>query len=307
MSCTIARNVGLSGGGGIFVTWLADASTVALRNTIVARNCSGSFGDPGDDWGSESNQLFCDLKQPNPAWPVATNCAFPGSSYAKWNPAPAHNVDIATPFFLDDGEPLDAGMLSRDFHLASCSPCRDLGSSASLPLDLFDADDDSITIGEYLPDADREARVAESNGFGVPEVDIGALEHGAVCGADTSGDGQVGGADLANLLGAWGTCNCGGDMSETPTDCHCSDFDDDCEVGAADLAILLGAWGDCPGGGDGMMMMAGEAESLLPTPGFVASLFGFDSLGEFAAWMGELDQAQRAQVASLFAGEGAGL
>ena len=57
------------------------------------------------------------------------------------------------------------------------------------------------------------------------------------CPADLDGDGSVGGADLAILLGAWGTCNLG--------DPCAADLDNDFSVGAADLAILLGAWGGC--------------------------------------------------------------
>jgi len=53
--------------------------------------------------------------------------------------------------------------------------------------------------------------------------------------ADLDGDGQVGAADLAILLGNWGPCiNC---------DSCPADLDGDCDVDAADLAILLGSWG----------------------------------------------------------------
>lgn len=48
---------------------------------------------------------------------------------------------------------------------------------------------------------------------------------------DLDGDGDVDGADLAVLLGAWGTSN------------PAADLDDDGVVAGADLAILLGAWG----------------------------------------------------------------
>jgi hypothetical protein len=52
---------------------------------------------------------------------------------------------------------------------------------------------------------------------------------------DLDGDGQVGAADLAILLGSWGLC---GDCEDCP-----ADLDGDCTVGAADLATLLGNWG----------------------------------------------------------------
>lgn len=53
------------------------------------------------------------------------------------------------------------------------------------------------------------------------------------CEADRNGDGTVDAADLAILLGGWGT------------DCP-SDLNGDGVVGAADLSIMLGAWGPCP-------------------------------------------------------------
>ena len=58
---------------------------------------------------------------------------------------------------------------------------------------------------------------------------------GADCPADLDGDGAVGAADLAELLGAWGSCEA----------CP-ADFDGDGLVGASDLAELLGMWGPCP-------------------------------------------------------------
>ncbi len=53
------------------------------------------------------------------------------------------------------------------------------------------------------------------------------------CPADLDGDGAVGGADLAIMLGAWG----GGGAA---------DLDGSGSVNGADLAIMLGAWGGCP-------------------------------------------------------------
>ena len=59
------------------------------------------------------------------------------------------------------------------------------------------------------------------------------------CPADLDGDGTVGAADLAQLLGSWG-----------PSDpCHpfdAADLNENCAVDAFDLAILLGSWGPCP-------------------------------------------------------------
>jgi hypothetical protein len=54
------------------------------------------------------------------------------------------------------------------------------------------------------------------------------------CVGDLDGNGQVNGADLAILLGAWGACvGCPADMNGSGG------------VDGADLAILLGGWGGC--------------------------------------------------------------
>lgn len=55
------------------------------------------------------------------------------------------------------------------------------------------------------------------------------------CPADLSGDGVVGGADIAIVLGSWGPC----------VGCP-ADLNGDGVVGGADIAIVLGAWGPCP-------------------------------------------------------------
>ena len=56
---------------------------------------------------------------------------------------------------------------------------------------------------------------------------------GVDCPADFTGDGVVDGADLAILLGAWGTNDPAADLSGNGV------------VDGADLSILLGAWGPC--------------------------------------------------------------
>ena len=82
---------------------------------------------------------------------------------------------------------------------------------------------------------------SDLNGGSVVEAGIDAFAvgtffcAGADCPADLDGDGAVGPADLAELLGAWGPCEA----------CP-ADFDGDGLVGASDLAELLGTWGPCP-------------------------------------------------------------
>jgi hypothetical protein len=56
------------------------------------------------------------------------------------------------------------------------------------------------------------------------------------CAADLNDDGVVDAADLAVLLGAWGTT--------VPVGTG-ADVDWDGDIDGADLAVLLGAWGGC--------------------------------------------------------------
>lgn len=74
------------------------------------------------------------------------------------------------------------------------------------------------------------ATLGEVINTGIDDVLVGA----PLCPADLDGDGLVGPADLAILLGAWEGSGLG-------------DLDGSGSIGAADLAILLGAWGPCGG------------------------------------------------------------
>jgi len=56
----------------------------------------------------------------------------------------------------------------------------------------------------------------------------------STCIADLNLDGQVNGADLAQMLGAWGA-----------TSGSIADLNGNCVVDGSDLAVLLGNWGDC--------------------------------------------------------------
>jgi hypothetical protein len=58
----------------------------------------------------------------------------------------------------------------------------------------------------------------------------------ACCVGNLNGDPAVDGADLGNLLNAWGAC---------AVDCA-ADLDHDGSVNGADLGALLGNWGACP-------------------------------------------------------------
>ena len=63
------------------------------------------------------------------------------------------------------------------------------------------------------------------------------------CGWDTNVDGEVNGADLADLLACWGQIT-----GETPV-CECIDDSPsggDGQIRADDLAVMLVVWGTCP-------------------------------------------------------------
>jgi|GEM_PF-5338912 len=79
----------------------------------------------------------------------------------------------------------------------------------------------------------------EGNGVDDTREDSEVTETEEACVGDLNGDGEVNGADLGLILGAWGPCNripCTGDLNG------------DGEVNGADLGLILGAWGACQGG-----------------------------------------------------------
>ncbi|MFO0829069.1 MAG: hypothetical protein U0572_13100 [Phycisphaerales bacterium] len=106
----------------------------------------------------------------------------------------------------------------------------------------------------------------DSNGTNSNVGEVAIFEPGW-CAEDLDADGEVGSADLAELLGAWGACSgCA----------FCfADLDGDQQVGSSDLAILLGAW-DCGVG------FRGEGESPLE---IALSQLGFEDVEAISAWL----------------------
>ncbi|MFO0829310.1 MAG: peptidoglycan DD-metalloendopeptidase family protein [Phycisphaerales bacterium] len=134
-------------------------------------------------------------------------------------------------------DPRFADAATGDYRLQRGSPAIDSGSVSALPLDAYDLDGDGDMEETWPVAFDGAARRVDDSaivdtGEGTrPIVDRGAFEFAAsTVPGDLDGDGAVGGADLAILLGAWGT--------NSPT----LDLTGDFVIDGADLAVLLGAW-----------------------------------------------------------------
>ena len=87
------------------------------------------------------------------------------------------------------------------------------------------SDQQSGDQGTFISACLRLEVATDCDGDGVPDD--------CSCQGDLDGDGVVGGADLAAMLGYWGTND------------PAADLDGDELVGGADLSRLLGNWGSC--------------------------------------------------------------
>jgi hypothetical protein len=127
--------------------------------------------------------------------------------------------------------------------------------------------------------------------------------HERTCRLDLNGDGIVGAADVAILLGAWGSA---------PG--HIADLDGDDEVGPADLAILLGGFGACEEGGqtqkESLLGGEGESSSALGAPdselAAMLGWFGFDDGDAVAAWVDEAGPETAAAMLAVYLAMGEG-
>lgn len=128
---------------------------------------------------------------------------------------------------FDGADGLDIGAIgSNGFWLLL--NCGDGTFAESVSYEAGDAPSDPV-VGEF--DGVNGPDIAVTNFLGDSIAIL--LSLCAACTADLDGDGSVGGADLALLLGAWGPCN-----ENCPPD-----LNGDKAVDAADLGILLGSWG----------------------------------------------------------------
>ena len=92
----------------------------------------------------------------------------------------------------------------------------------------------SVVVPAQSINGSKQFSVLLSNVSGATLARDAAVGTITACRADVSHDGNVDGADLATLLGAWGACD----------GCE-SDLNGDGAVNGADIAVVLGAWGQC--------------------------------------------------------------
>ncbi|MFO0829249.1 MAG: hypothetical protein U0572_14015 [Phycisphaerales bacterium] len=294
VNCTIANNVTpTDSAGGIYIDNIIDRHDVFLMNTICAQNPCGQDGV----FNTFGTQIFINGNQNTP-W--INYSALPEVTATQYGEA---NIPVIFPLFLDASNPDRA---ARDYRLLPCSPGRDSGQSvgAYMPIDTYDADDDG-DVEELLPDVLRTARVRESDGYAAYlAADMGAYEHdqASECAPDLNDDGVVNAADLAVLLGMWGPCPA--DHAPPASPCQCADIVHDAQIDGQEMGLLLGAWGPCPAA-DQAMFTTIEQDALTEvgiSPTDVAWLFGFDSLEEFGAWLGEAPSAVQQAIIQLLGG-----
>ncbi len=294
INCTIALNAIVDGQGTVAGVYIDDvnadpeAQSVLIENCIIAKNDGGV---PEGGFAYDATQFQVQTASTMGNFLVEMNYTL-WAGYLPGSPGAGDAIGIGNmwafdPVFVDAtlGSPTAA-----DLRLKGTSPCINVGQpdQSALPIDLYDADQDGNTT-ELLCDARREQRVRECR------VEMGAYEGRDACTFDLDGVNGIGPADLAILLGLFGTpCSC-------PT---CAlDVDGDGLIGSAELAALLGDWAGCTagivGGGDGGSQAA--AEQVTTTPIEVASLLGFESVDSLALWLASLEAADRhAVVMQLF-------
>jgi|GEM_PF-1703924 len=280
-NCRFDRNIAsLTGGGGIFA---ARGGEVAL--STFSMNVAASGGPGGAIAGGWSTETSASFNVTNSIlWNNSgTVCGECPDWYSQIGPTSVDYevdfdisyscVEASTPVSGDgniNADPEFVDELGGDLRLRRFSLAINAGSEAIRPADAEDVNGVDGTSELHPMDLDDLER------FTGPEVDMGAYE-GAPCLADLTGDGIVNGADLAIVLGNWGTCSgCEADLTGDGT------------VNGADLAIVLGNWGDCPGGGESMMASGGGGSEL--TPEAVMEAYGLESIYELVEWLISFDQ-----------------
>ncbi len=181
-NCTFSLNTASASGGGMEVYANSHATVV---NSIFWSNSTNS----GDDQNAQIR--------------VHTNSSAAVEYSCIHNLTPGGDFDNPTntsedPLLKDaDGEDDTPGTMDDNVRLLPGSPAIDAGNNDAVPGECGSSDLDG---NPRFADCDEDCDVV---------VDMGAYEFqcAAPCSADLDGDGVVGAADLAILLGSWGECD----------------------------------------------------------------------------------------------------
>jgi len=136
------------------------------------------------------------------------------------------SFDDGAPEAADDAcaigpQPVLAGELRPSEALAQLAGIEPAGMWSLVITDRQQGD-----LGHFKSACLRIDVATDCNGDGIPDE--------CDCPGDLNQDGWVDGADLAEMLGVWG--------SDDPN----ADLDGDGTVSGSDLSIILGYWGECP-------------------------------------------------------------
>ncbi len=246
VNCTIASNSSTGDGGGLYIGQAvgdSPPSFATVANCIFWDNTDQNYFNDGKG-DPEPAQIYVDPDVQGSSVSLDYSCVKGLSGVF----GGVGNIGD-DPLFVDqDGPDGIPGNEDDDLRLGAGSPGIDAAFNNAVPDDVADLDDDG-DFSEFLPfDLDGEPRFAddhatEDTGCGAPAiVDMGAYEFPGIpiqpIRGDITGDLSVDGADLIELLGAWGEC-----PTEGEDTCCAADLNADGLVDGGDLLVLLGNWG----------------------------------------------------------------
>lgn len=251
-NCYVAGNSAARGGA----IYLSESSnhTEIVNATIAgneAESAGGLFADGPGTSGTVLNSIFFenvdsesgDATHVLPANGAVVHLGYSALPCAGTTVPGDHLVALPPRFKHLGGDDGIVGTIDDLLLLDEGSPCIDAGgqsyASVTVPQDTFDVDEDGNLLELHPLDSDETARIVDDpsvpNADPLLAIDIGADEAnftgaGPANPADINGDGHVNGADLAMLLGGWGSYD------------QSLDVNGDCTIDAADLGVLLGGW-----------------------------------------------------------------